>query len=146
MNFEISNFPDTLKELRREYGFSLREFSEISGLSHTYVNQLEKASSFRGDKPILPSIETLGRIATAFDMPLNKFLNICGFSKKSYVLNETYYGASVNVEAEISKIRALLMGDVEITLGSKTLDEQAKKAMNDELLVLVAKIKQLCKK
>jgi transcriptional regulator with XRE-family HTH domain len=60
----VSRFPDVLRELRQEKGFSQEELAERAGLHRTYISQIE-----RGVKS--PTLRSLELISTALDLPLS---------------------------------------------------------------------------
>ena len=79
MNEEVTNLKDLLRKTRIERGLSLREFGELLSISHSYLNKLEKGVDPRTGKKIIPTIDTLSKIAKGLDMPLEGFLLICGY-------------------------------------------------------------------
>jgi transcriptional regulator with XRE-family HTH domain len=60
----VSRFPDVLRELRQEKGFSQEELAERAGLHRTYISQIE-----RGVKS--PTLRSLELISTALELPLS---------------------------------------------------------------------------
>mgnify|MGYP001770508497 CR=1 FL=1 len=66
-----------LKELRGNA--SLREASKLIGISHNYLRNLEKGIDPRTKTPIAPSVETLKKIAKAYNYPLEKLLQVVGY-------------------------------------------------------------------
>lgn len=71
---EIGNF---LKELRGK--MSLREASERSGLSHSYIRYLEIGKRPGSNTPINPTPETLKALAKAYDYPYNELMEVAGY-------------------------------------------------------------------
>lgn len=56
-----------LRKLRKQKGFSLREFAKLSGLSHSFISDIENGRCN-------PSIESLHKIADALDVKPHIFL------------------------------------------------------------------------
>ena len=54
-----------IKQYRTTHHLSLREFSNKCGISHTYINKLEKGADPRTGKPIEPTLDTVIKIAKA---------------------------------------------------------------------------------
>jgi transcriptional regulator with XRE-family HTH domain len=73
----MSLLSDLIRTKRLNNGFSLREFSEKCGLSHTYIKNLEESDPRTG-KEIVPTVESLGKIAKALNMSLEELLKEIG--------------------------------------------------------------------
>ncbi|WP_099192268.1 helix-turn-helix domain-containing protein [Tepidibacter mesophilus] len=63
-----------IKEYREKHNLTLREFSQKCGLSHTYIDKLQKGVDPRSSKPIFPTIDTLQKVADATDISLRNLL------------------------------------------------------------------------
>jgi transcriptional regulator with XRE-family HTH domain len=68
-----------IEHKRRELGLSLRAFAEMCGISHSYLDSLEKGMDARSGKPVSPTIETLQKLASGLKMSLIDILCIGGF-------------------------------------------------------------------
>ncbi|MCR8978655.1 helix-turn-helix domain-containing protein [Brevibacillus laterosporus] len=66
-------FGEELRQLRKEKGFSIRKLSELSGVAHSYLSQVETGK--RG----IPKVETLEKIAAGLDIPLEDLLVLAGY-------------------------------------------------------------------
>ena len=66
---------------RTKRNMSLREFSELLGISHTYLNKLENGKDPRNGKPVSPTIETLKEISKALHVSLEYLLEVSGYVK-----------------------------------------------------------------
>lgn len=73
----MTNLNEFLKELRGNE--SLRSVSERTGLSHSYIADLEKGFRRGTKKPIHPSADTLNRLAKAYNYPPNELLKKAGY-------------------------------------------------------------------
>jgi HTH-type transcriptional regulator, competence development regulator len=69
----LSNFGEKLRKLRKGKGLSIRKLSELSGVAHSYLSQVETGK--RG----IPKVETLERIATGLDIPSIDLLVQAGY-------------------------------------------------------------------
>ncbi|MGB9808654.1 MAG: helix-turn-helix domain-containing protein [Caldanaerobacter sp.] len=72
---------ELIKKFREENKMSLREFAKKAGLSHSYINNLENGIDPRSGKEVMPTIETLKKIAQAMNMELNDLLKQIGYIK-----------------------------------------------------------------
>jgi|SRR5690625_2218374 len=73
----MSEIGDLLKELRGKE--SLREASKRIGISHTYLDTIEKGFDKRSGKEINPSPDTLRLIAKAYNYPYIDLLRLAGY-------------------------------------------------------------------
>lgn len=76
---ELGNY---LKELRKEKSLSIRKASEEIGISHTYLDSLEKGYDPRTKKERKPTPDVLGKISKYYDVPFIKLLNMSGAFKE----------------------------------------------------------------
>ena len=53
---------------------SLRDFAKKLDISHTYLDSLEKGYDNRSKKPLRITVDTLSKIASALDEPLDKLV------------------------------------------------------------------------
>lgn len=73
----MSDVGNVIKNLRGK--MSLREASEKIGISHTYLDTIEKGFDKRSGKPVNPSPETLRLIANAYNYSYEKLLKLAGY-------------------------------------------------------------------
>lgn len=71
-----------LKEIRNQKNMSLRDFSAILGISHTYLNKLELGYDSRSGKPVSPTIEVLKQISKALNLDLSILLEASGYLER----------------------------------------------------------------
>jgi transcriptional regulator with XRE-family HTH domain len=55
---------------------TLKEFAARSGLSVSYVNQLERNRNPKTNEPIVPSLETFSKVAIAIGITLDELLSM----------------------------------------------------------------------
>lgn len=63
-----------IKGFREQNNLTMQEFANISGLSKGYISMLEKGKHPQNNREIIPSIETVSKIATAMNLSLNELL------------------------------------------------------------------------
>jgi transcriptional regulator with XRE-family HTH domain len=66
-----------LEDLRGK--LSLRDAAEKSGLSHTYIRDLELGINRKTKAPIRPSADTLNQLAEAYNYPVSELLKKAGY-------------------------------------------------------------------
>jgi len=71
---------DTLQEIlinkRKDLGLSLRKAAKLIGISHSYLNNLEKGIDPNTKAPVNPTPETLSLISKAYKIDYNELM-IC---------------------------------------------------------------------
>ena len=73
----MSDIGNLLREIRGKE--SLREAGKRIGISHTYLDTIEKGFDKRSGKEVSPSPETLKMIAAAYKYPYNKLMVLAGY-------------------------------------------------------------------
>lgn len=63
-----------IAKLRAEKGLSLRELAECTGLSHSYLHNLEIGSDPRSGKPLSPTIPTLEKLSAGLSVSLHELI------------------------------------------------------------------------
>ncbi len=66
---------EIIKEYRNLHGISQRQFAKLSGLSNSYISQLEQNQNSKNGLPIAPSLVAIKQTADAMDMPLDDLLH-----------------------------------------------------------------------
>jgi len=89
---KMNELGDLLLRLRNEKSLTLREAAEKTGLSHTYISDIEKG--FRRGKgtktPLKPSPDTLKRLSKAYDYPYEELMRIAGYLPRGKELISEY--------------------------------------------------------
>lgn len=65
---------ELIKKYRNTNGLTMQDFATRSGLSKGYISMLEKGKHPQNNKPIVPSIDTFGKVAKAMCISLNDLL------------------------------------------------------------------------
>lgn len=84
----MSDIHALLKKIREERNFSLREAGKRSGLSHSYIDSLEKGVHPKTKGPIKPSPDSLKALATAYNYEYILLMNAAGYVDESAESNE----------------------------------------------------------
>jgi transcriptional regulator with XRE-family HTH domain len=82
----MNELGELLRELRGKK--ALRDISKITGLSHTYISDLEKGFKHGTKAPINPSFDTLKRLSKAYNYDYDKLLKAAGYIDHDSVLKE----------------------------------------------------------
>lgn len=69
----MNTFGENLRKLRKEKGLTVRKLSELSGVAHSYLSQVETGK--RG----VPKVETLEKIAVGLNIPSIDLLVQAGY-------------------------------------------------------------------
>ena len=67
---------DVIYNYRAQHKMTLKDFAALSGLSVSYVNQLEKNHNPKTNEAIVPSLETFSKVAKAMGVTLDYLLSI----------------------------------------------------------------------
>lgn len=78
MRSELGKYLEGLRGKR-----SLREIAERSGLSHTYIRDLELGVNRVTKTPIRPTPETLMKLSEAYKSDYNEIMRIAGYIEES---------------------------------------------------------------
>lgn len=78
---------DLIKKYREEKNISMREFSSLCGLSHTYISALEKKYDIRTGKLIAPTLESVKLIAKAMNISIDDLLKVLD-DEQEFKVNE----------------------------------------------------------
>lgn len=128
----MKNLGDIIKEYRLDHDLSLREFSKKCGLSHTYIDKLEKGVDPRSQKPVEPTLDALEKISAAIDLSLDELLTLLGKinanSKVDINRNEK------NVEELLEDTMAQILDQKGLMLNGQIVDD-------DDLVLLRNAIK-----
>ncbi|MFD1136774.1 helix-turn-helix domain-containing protein [Paenibacillus urinalis] len=75
----MSSINQLLLKLREAKGLSLREAAKRSGLSHSYIDSLEKGVHPKTKAPIKPSPDSLKSLAAAYDYDYILLMNAADY-------------------------------------------------------------------
>lgn len=86
---DLKKLGKIVSEKRKEKKLSLREAAKEIGISHNYLNIIEKASDPRTGKPLRPTIETIESIGESFEIPITILLDLAGYNTSNLERNQT---------------------------------------------------------
>lgn len=67
---------EIISEYRRTHRISMDKFAEMSGLSKGYISMLEKNEHPKTKEPIIPSLPTFTKVASAIGMNLDDLIHM----------------------------------------------------------------------
>lgn len=123
----MSEIGDLLRKLRGSQ--SLRKASEKIGISHTYLDTIEKGYDKRSGKPVKPTPETLKLIAKAYDYSYKKLMQLAGYideteSKEHDDLPELTSKDEKEIAKDLERIiNSLDHADGMASFGGSTIDD-----------------------
>ncbi|SHH58226.1 helix-turn-helix domain-containing protein [Sporanaerobacter acetigenes] len=115
---------DTLQEIlinkRKDLGLSLRKAAKLIGISHSYLNNLEKGIDPNTKAPVNPTPETLSLISEAYKIDYNELMIAAGYitvgeNTKVYDQDETKEG----IEDMLNYYRSLQLSNLILELSPK---------------------------
>ncbi len=122
-----------LKKLRA--GEPLRDAAARIGISHTYLNILEKGVDPRSGSAIKPSVETLQKLARAYGYPYEKLLGAAGYLDRD--------GAGGNQDGEPSPAELeKVLREANIMFDGVVLDDEDKEDIIQFIKVAMRAIKK----
>lgn len=68
-----------LEDIRKSKKLTLRDVAVKTGLSHTYIRDLELNYNRKTKAPIKPTPDTLRKLSQAYDYPYEQLLKLAGF-------------------------------------------------------------------
>lgn len=82
MTNELGEF---LKEIRAEKNLTLRDLANLTGLSHSYLHNLETGLDPRTGRPVSPTVASLEKLAAGLGIPVEKIIFIGSSSLESLI-------------------------------------------------------------
>ena len=73
---DSNNLGKFIRKLRIQKDLSLRELAEQTGLSHSYLGNLENGYDPRSGKPLSPTIPTLEKLSAGLNVSLHKLIDM----------------------------------------------------------------------
>jgi len=75
----LSDIHQLLTKIRTNRGLSLREAAKRSGLSHSYIDILEKGFHPKTKSPVQPSPDSLKALSKAYGYPYEELMKTAGY-------------------------------------------------------------------
>lgn len=95
----MSDINKLLRDMRKEKKLSLRAAAEKSGLSHSYIDSLEKGIHPKTKTPIKPSPDSLRLLSSAYDVSYKDLMDAAGYLDDEKSHNEDDEDPTVIEEA-----------------------------------------------
>lgn len=126
---------EILKSLRGKE--SLRDASKRIGISHTYLDTIEKGYDKRSGKPVKPTPDTLKLISKAYDCSYEELMKVAGYieddsNKKEPDWNSKLPELTSNDEKDIQKDLEKIINSLESKDGHSHFGGQSIDEMDDE--------------
>jgi Helix-turn-helix. len=128
---------ELIRNYREEHDLSLRDFAERCGVSHSYVDKLEKGIDPRSGKPVEPTLDILEKLASAMNLTLDQLLTQIGkintennknTDSVPNMVHSIMYNLNKKDERDVEKIINHTIGmldpKVELMLNGEILDEE----------------------
>lgn len=138
MSNELGDF---LEELRGK--LSLREAANKSGLSHTYIRDLELGVNRKTKAPIRPSADTLKQLAKAYDYPVNELLKKAGYLSSENSLSDK---DEVDIAKRMDQIRRDLSREDGLLFNGEPMSEEAVESFLEAMEYAVRQTQRINKK
>lgn len=121
-------FKDYLKTLRKTKGLTIRQLSLYSGISHTYLSQIETG------KRSVPSPEIIRKLAKTLQVDYNEMLTVAGYLDAESDKNERFKTISLE-----EALQELLNSDHVMFNGLPVgeLDEETKEDLKTAVLAIM---------
>lgn len=67
-----------IKQYRDEHDLTMQQLADRAGLSKGYISMLERGRHPQNNREIIPSIDTVQKLAVAMNMTIDSLLQLCG--------------------------------------------------------------------
>lgn len=115
---------DIIKKYREDHGLSLRAFSDLSGVSNSYLSMLESGKHPRSGRPIVPTLTKLNQLANAMGLRVDDLIQEMDDMP---VKIDGDFSLSPLEKQIIMRFRLLPDGERNMILRSLGLEEEKKK-------------------
>ncbi len=115
---------DIIKKYREDHGLSLRAFSDLSGVSNSYLSMLESGKHPRSGRPIVPTLTKLNQLADAMGLRVDDLIQEMDDMP---VKIDGDFSLSPLEKQIIKRFRLLPDGERNMILRSLGLEEEKKK-------------------
>lgn len=103
---------EIIKKYRIENSLSMDELAKRAGLSKPYISMLEKNKNSKNGKPIIPSIRTYYKLATAMNIPFENFLKLIDGDENISLEPSTFDPSTLINYVPIAKKKIPLLGEI----------------------------------
>ena len=115
---------DIIKKYREDHGLSLRAFSDLSGVSNSYLSMLESGKHPRSGRPIVPTLTKLNQLADAMGLRVDDLIQ--EMDDMPVKIDDDFFLSPLEKQI-IMRFRLLPDGERNMILRSLGLEEEKKK-------------------
>lgn len=105
---------------------SLRDASKRIGISHTYLDTIEKGYDKRSGNPVNPTPETLKLISKAYNYPYKKLMELAGYIDDEFD----------DIPDDIDDLETFIRSKKTVTIGERVLTEEEKEKAIEVLRIM----------
>ncbi len=134
----MQSLGNIIKKYRLDNDLSLREFSKKCGLSHTYIDKLEKGVDPRSQKPVEPTLDALEKISYAIELSLDDLLTMLGKINSNDTVNINLSNRLKLLRNEKNVMQKDIANYLNITTSAYGFYEQGKRTPPPEILSALA--------
>ncbi|MFR6017097.1 MAG: helix-turn-helix domain-containing protein [Paraclostridium sordellii] len=134
----MQSLGDIIKKYRLDNDLSLREFSKKCGLSHTYIDKLEKGVDPRSQKPVEPTLDALEKLSYAIELSLDDLLTMLGKINSNDTVNINLSNRLKLLRNEKNVMQKDIANYLNITMSAYGFYEQGKRTPPPEILSALA--------
>lgn len=156
MKMQLGNF---IKNYRIDNELSLRMFAKKCALSYTYISKLEDGIDSRTNKPVIPTIDTLSKIADATNTPLSHIIELSGYKLnnsnkysghklKDHLIGEdtieldNYINNTTDIDEDLSKLFDKIDSSKNLIWQGKPLTDEIRHELKGALRFLTNMVKE----
>lgn len=100
----MQTLAEIIKEYRSEHNLSLREFSNLCGVSHTYIDKIEKNRDPRNGKAVEPTLDMLEKMSLGLNLTLKELLTKLGKIQSNTQNDELLKEVSSREDDEVNEL------------------------------------------
>lgn len=141
---------EVIKDLRGKA--SLREAAKKIGISHTYLDTVEKGFDKRSGSPIKPTPETLRLISAAYNYPYKELMKLAGYIEDSSnkPVDSNLPGLDEGDERDIARKLESILGELDSDTGlafdGEPMDETTRELVRAQIESNLRFAKQMSKR
>lgn len=131
-----------IKEYREEHdNMSLRDFADKCGVSHAYIDKLEKGIDPRSGKPVVPTLDTVEKVSKALEKTKESVLKEIGFAFTNEDIQLTPKDEK-NIEKDIEALKNKLLTGEGLMLNGEPATSEAIQSILDTMKIGMELAKQ----
>ncbi|WP_442854480.1 helix-turn-helix domain-containing protein [Aneurinibacillus sp. XH2] len=140
----LGTLGDYLKKLRGKE--SLRDASKRIGISHTYLDTIEKGFDKRSGKPVKPTPETLKLIAEAYNTSYEELMILAGYLEEKEEKKELSDKDEKDIAKRLQKFKEEIENSDGLAFSGEPLSEEAKESLIESMEYIFRQTQKINKK